>query len=263
MFARMPRLQTLSKISFKWFVPAVTVCLALSLAIIAFSLKHKTVAPLSTSEPVASVSALPAENISLPQPDLRSNNSIESVLKNRRTRRDFLDETLTLKQVSQMLWAAQGVTVDWGGRTAPSAKSVYPLTVYLIANKVTGLDPGEYQYVPGDRTPVHQLKSIKKIDLKEALFEALNQSSFKTPPAVLVITGNMGKMAEAFGGIHHDSEVYLEAGHVGQSLYLQAESLKLGMVVVTSFDEASIKGLVTVPEGETLIYLVPFGVPKQ
>jgi len=247
----------------RWLIPGTTVLLAVLLAFVAIGLKHRSTLPLQTDGQPVTPQTLTTENIILPQPDLRSGNSIEAVLKNRRTRRDFLDQALSLKQISQMLWAAQGVTVDWGDRTAPSIKSVYPLTVYLIASKVDGLDPGEYQYIPGDRTPVHQLKPIKKVELKDALFDALNQSPFKNAPAVLVVTGNMDKMAEAFGGIHHDSEVYLEAGHVGQSLYLQAESLKLGMIVVTSFEEAAVKSLVTVPDGDTIIYLVPFGIPKQ
>lgn len=218
---------------------------------------------MGSPESTASATILPAENISLPNPEFRSSNSVEATLKNRRTRRDFQDEELSLKQVSQMLWSAQGVTVDWGGRTAPSAKSTYPLSIFLVASKVTGLEAGEYQYLPGDRTPVHQLKPIQSVELQQALYEALNESSFKKAPAVLVITGNMGKMAEAYGGIGHDKEVYLEAGHVAQSLYLQAESLRLGMVVISSFDELKIKDLVTIPSSDTIIYLVPFGIPKQ
>lgn len=243
-------------------IPALTVLVVLVIVIVALTLKKSPPAS-GTPESTSSATLLETDNLALPNPDIRSSNSLEAVLKNRRTRRDFLDNEVSLKQVSQMLWAAQGVTVDWGGRTAPSAKSTYPLSVYLIASKVTGLDPGEYQYLPGDRTPVHQLKPIKKVELQQALYEALNESSFKNAPAVLVVTGNMGKMSEAYGGIPHDKEVYLEAGHVGQNLYLQAESLRLGTVVISTFDELKIKDLVTIPSSETIIYLVPIGNPKQ
>ena len=162
-----------------------------------------------------------------------------------------------------MLWAGQGVTADWGGRSAPSAKSTYPLSLFLIASKVAGLEAGEYQYVPGDRTPVHQLKPIKEVELQQAIFEAMKEGSFKNAPAIIVITGNMDKMAESYGGIPHDKEVYLEAGHVGENLYLQAESLKLGLVTISGFDEAKIRDLVTIPATDTIIYLVPFGLPNQ
>lgn len=251
------------KTSFKrWLVPALTAVIVIALTTIAFLSKRSTsVVPAHVSQ--TDVPQLAAENIVLPKPETRSGNSIETVLKNRRTRRAFLDTPLTLKQVSQMLWAAQGVTVDWGGRTSPSAKSTYPLSVFLVASKVDGLEAGEYQYIPGDRTPVHELRSIIKVNLQQALYEVTNESSFKNASAVLVITGSMGKMAEAYGGIPHDKEVYLEAGHAAQNLYLQAESLRLGMVTISSFNEAKIRDLVKVPDSETIIYLIPFGLPKQ
>ncbi|HCQ31278.1 TPA: hypothetical protein DIU27_02770 [Candidatus Collierbacteria bacterium] len=247
----------------RWIVPALTASVVLVFTSGAVLLRPPTQPKQTQSPPTETKKILPTEYTPLPTPDLRSGNSIEAVLKNRRTRRDFLDKDLSLKQVSQMLWAAQGITVDWGGRTAPSAKSTYPLSVFLIANRVAGLEAGEYQYISGDRTPIHQLKPIKHVELQKALYEALNESSFKNAPAVLVITGNMDKMAESYGGIPHDKEVYLEAGHVGQSLYLQAESLKLGMVTITGFNEAKVKDLVTIPATDTIIYLVPFGIPKQ
>lgn len=245
-----------------WLTPALTVLFVFFIILVVIVSKRTSSNP-DTLESTASATILPAENISLPNPELRSSNSIEATLKNRRTRRDFLDNEVSLKQVSQMLWSAQGVTADWGGRTAPSAKSTYPLSIFLVASKVSGLEAGEYQYLPGDRTPVHQLKPIQSVELQQALYEALNESSFKKAPAVLVVTGNMSKMAEAYGGIGHDKEVYLEAGHVAQNLYLQAESLRLGMVVISSFDELKIKDLVTIPSSDTIIYLVPFGIPKQ
>lgn len=245
----------------RWIVPALTAIVVISIT--SFALLQKRSSGTAAPSESPKVTLLPAESITLPNPDLRSGNSLEATLKNRRTRRDFLDTELSLKQISQLLWSAQGVTVDWGGRTAPSAKSTYPLSVYLIATKVQGLDAGEYQYLPGDRTPVHALKPIKKVELQKALFEALNESSFRNAPAVLVITGNMGKMAEAYGGIPHDKEVYLEAGHAAQNLYLQAESLRLGMVTISSFSDAKIKDLVTIPSSETIIYLIPLGIPKQ
>jgi len=255
--------KTTSKAVRRWIVPAVTAFLVLTA--IAVTVFTKTPEPSNTNNSAtesAEVQIVNPDNISLPKPDTRSNTSLETALNTRRSRREFLNQNLSLKQVSQMLWAAQGVTSDWGGRTTPSAKSTYPLTVYLIANKVDGLDPGEYQYIPGDRGPVHALKPIKKVELQKPIYELLNQNSFQNAPAVLLITGNMGKMAEASGGTPNNTAVYLEVGHAAQNLYLQAESLKLGMVAVASFNEARVRQLVTLPENETLIYMLPFGVPK-
>lgn len=246
----------------KWSIPLSTSFVVLILAITAFIINRQTNIKESQTGTSEVQLVLPADSISLPAPDYRSSNSIEAVLKNRRTRLDFTDAGLSLKQISQILWAAQGVNVEWGDRTAPSAKSTYPLTVLLIANKISGLDPGEYQYIPGDRTMVHQLKPIKKADIGKPLFQLLNQSSFNNIPATLVITGNMGKMAEAYGGIPHDKEVFLEAGYAAQNVALEVESLKLGTNVSTNFDELKVRELVTVSSTDTVILLMPIGVPK-
>lgn len=246
----------------KWSTPSLTGFVVLILIIIALTLSRQEKTPQSQSDASVVQLVLPADSTALPLPDYRSGNSIEAVLKNRKTRLDFTDASLSLKQVSQLLWAAQGVNVDWGDRTAPSAKSTYPLTIFLVANKVDGLDAGEYQYISGDRTLLHQLKPIKKVELGEVLFALLNQSSFNKIPAVLVITGNMGKMAEAYGGIPHDKEVFLEAGYAIQNIALEIESLKLGTNVFTNFDELKVRELITVSSSDTIIALIPIGVPK-
>jgi len=248
----------------KWLAPLLTALLVLSIS--GYAVINHRAPENQPSPPTPSGSetpTLPADNIQLPNPVFRSGNSIEAVLKSRTIKRNLTDQQLTLNQVSQLLWAAQGVTVDWGDRTAPSVKSVYPLTLYLITNKVDSLSPGQYQYIPGELKPAHQLKPIKLIDIKDALFQDINQSSFKDAPAIIVVTGNMGKMAEAYGGIPHDKEVYLEAGEVAQNLNLQAESLKLGLVTLSTFNELKVRELVTVPESESIIYLIPFGQVKQ
>lgn len=246
----------------KWSTPLLTTLVVIALLVTSFVVSQNKNNSKTQDETSVVQIVLPGDSIALPQPDYRSGNSIEAVLKSRKSRLDFSEKVLTLKQVSQLLWAAQGINVDWGDRTAPSSKSTYPLTVFLIANKVDGLEAGEYQYIPGDRTPVHQLKPIKKVDMGDALFKLLNQSSFNKVPAVLVVTGNMDKMAEAYGGIPHTKEVFLEAGYAAQNIALEAESLKLGTTVNTNFDELKLKELVTISSTDTIIYLMPIGVPK-
>lgn len=246
----------------KWIIPIISALVFVLLTATAFYLRqnNQKLPEQTENQPVVTTDA---GLISLPKPALRSSISVESALNSRRTRRAFLPQSLSLNTVSQMLWAAQGVTVEWGGRTAPSAKSTYPLSVYLIVNKVDGLKSGEYLYVAGDRSPVHALKPIKEGDLGEAVFTSLNQNSFKDVPAMIVITGNMAKMASAFGGVAQDKDVYLEAGHAAQNLYLQAETLKIGMVTNTSDKDSIIRNIITIPDDETIIYLIPFGVPKK
>lgn len=257
-----PSLKKVVEFSKQWSTPLLTGIVIILLSVTAIFLQNKDKRDQTQDDASLVEIVLPADSIALPQPDYRSSSSLELVLKNRRTRVDFSDSSLSLKQISQILWAAQGINVDWGDRTAPSAKSTYPLSVFLIANKVDGLEAGEYQYIPGERVMLHQLKPIKKVEIGEALFDLLKQSSFNNVPAVLVISGNMKKMAEAYGGIPHDKEVYLEAGFVAQNIALQAESLKLGTTVNTNFDELKVRELITISSTDTIIYLMPIGVPR-
>ena len=255
-------LKLVTEFAKRWQTPLLTGLVVFTLTITSIIVSHQNGVPQSQEETSAVEIVLPADSVALPLPSYRSGNSVEAALKNRRLRLDYNDSSLTLAQVSQFLWAAQGVNVDWGDRTAPSAKSTYPLTIYLIANNVTGLDAGEYQYIPGDRVMLHQLKPIKKVDMGDALFDLLNQSSFRKIPAVLVIAGDMSKMAEAYGGIPHDKEVYLEAGYASQNVSLQAESLKLGTTISTNFDELKLRELITVSSSDTIILLMPIGLPR-
>ncbi len=254
--------QEKTKNKVQWLIPLATGLVLIALVGGALYLKKNT-KPQVTQAENAPAEAKIANLISLPKPVTRSSVSIESALNTRRTKRAFVDQSIPLSTVSQMLWAAQGVTAEWGGRTAPSAKSTYPLTIYLVASKVDGLVPGQYIYVPGDRTPIHGLKPIKEGNFGEALFTNINQNSFKDVPAMVVITGNMAKMAAAFGGVANDKDVYLEAGHAAQNMYLIAESLKIGMVTNTSDKDTIIRNIITIPDTETIIYLIPFGIAKK
>lgn len=244
------------------FVPLLAIALILSLSLVAYYKWLNSQSAPSQKEVSAPVTVEVAAPVSLPKPSLTSRTSLETALQTRRSRRDFTSDALNLKQVGQMLWSAQGVTADWGGRTAPSAKSAYPLTVYLIAYNVIDLTSGVYKYLPGEREAVHQLQLLQKGDLREALGEAIGQNAAANPPAILIIAGNMEVMAKAFDNVRHDNNVYLEAGHAAQNLYLQTESLKLGMVTIAGFDGAKVAKVVGIPDSETIIYAIPFGIPK-
>ena len=162
-----------------------------------------------------------------------------------------------------MLWAGQGVTADWGGRTAPSAKSAYPLTLFVVASNVGDLNPGLYRYVPGDHEMLHQLVLVKPGDLKAVIGETIGQNAAKEAPVVVFITGDMEKMAKVYDGKRQDNNVYLEAGHAAQNMYLQAESLGLGMVTMAGFNGEKVKEVLGLPATETVIYAIPIGFPKK
>lgn len=243
-------------------VPLLGIALILSLSILAYVrwLKAQTIQTTQKVETPSTVAV--AAPVILPKPSLTSRTSVEAAMQSRRSRRDFTSDSLNIKQVGQMLWAAQGVTADWGGRTTPSAKSAYPLTVYLVANRVLDLTPGIYQYLPGEREAVHQIQLIKQGDLHEAIGTAIGQNAAANPPALIIIAADMNKMAKAFDGKRMDNDVYLEVGHAAENMYLQAESLGLGMVTMAGFDGSKVAAVTGIPVNETIIYAIPFGIPK-
>lgn len=250
------------KTKVNWLIPAVTLCFLLLSLIPALYFKKNS--QQTNNNPESAPAVVQDENtIKLPEPVYRSSVSVESALKSIRPKRSYSDEPVVLKDVSQLLWSAQGVNVDWGDRTTPSAKSTYPLSVFFVSNKVEGLQPGLYQYIPGEREAVHALKQLTEGKYQAALYNSLNQNSMRNPAGVILITGNMAKMAQAYGGVAHDKEVYLEAGHAAQNLYLQAESLKLGLVALSNFEDSIIRNIINLPTEETLIYIIPFGQIKD
>lgn len=245
-------------------LPISTSVIVLSLTVVAYFVWLKQVDKEKANQsPAPPQSVQTAGAIALPKPVTNGRMSLETAMFNRRSRRDFTDTPISLKQLGQMLWAAQGVTADWGGRTAPSAKSVYPLTLYLAAYKVDSLNSGLYKYTPGELKAAHQIALVKEGNFKDEIGAAVGQNAAKNPAALVIITGNMGKMAKAFNDKPVDSNVYLEAGHAAENMYLEAESLSLGMVTIAGFNPDKVKLVIGIPDDETIIYAIPIGVPKK
>lgn len=197
-----------------------------------------------------------SEIIQLPPPRFESEISIEEALLKRRSVREYKDEPLTLVEVSQLLWAAQGITdQEEGKRTTPSAGALYPLEVYLVAGKVDGLASGVYRYQPLE----HGLIKIKEGDRREELAKvALGQEAIKEASIVLVLAAVYERTTVKYGerGIKY---VHLEAGHAAQNIYLQAVSLNLGTVTIGAFSDQEVKELLDLPKEEQPLYLMPVG----
>jgi len=136
-------------------------------------------APVATpAAPTEGVAPTPAQPtvVTLPEPRLESEVSLEEALLKRRSVREYSNEPLRLVEVAQLLWAAQGITSEWGGRTAPSAGALYPLEVYVAVGNVDGLAPGVYKYRP----QTHELVRITDDDVREELaLASLGQSWVK------------------------------------------------------------------------------------
>lgn len=193
--------------------------------------------------------------IALPEPRRTSATSVEEALSRRRSVRAYGDEPLTLAEVSQLLWAAQGVTSERGLRTAPSAGALYPLELYLVAGNVTGLSDGVYRYRPSG----HGLARVLEGDRREELYlAARSQASVRAAAAIIVFAAIYERTTGKYGerGIRY---VHIEVGHAAQNVFLQAAALDLSAVVVGAFQDDAVKRVVTMSEAEQPLYLMPVG----
>ena len=190
--------------------------------------------------------------IKLPAPATDSNFSVERAINERMSVRSYKDTPLTLKEVSQLLWASQGIVAS-GRRAAPSAGATYPLEIFLIAGKVEGLKPGLYKY----RNKEHSLELLKEGDLRKGLCAAaLNQDMILKAPATLVVTAVFERTRARYGA-RTERYVHMEAGHVGENIMLQATALGLGTVPVGAFNDAEVKKVLEIEEEP--LYLFPVG----
>ena len=202
-----------------------------------------------------------AQNVKLPKPKHGGGISVEEAIMERTSVRSFNDRALSLEDVSQLLWAAGGKTVDGvtgPTRAYPSAGASYPLEIYLVAGKVQGLEPGVYKY----NWRENSLSLVKKGDLREALTRAaLGQRMIKQAPVTIVITAEFGKTTRRYGERGRTRYVSMDAGHLGQNVHLQAQSLGLGTVMVGAFSDAEVQKVLGVSD-ETPIYMMPVGRPR-
>jgi SagB-type dehydrogenase family enzyme len=190
--------------------------------------------------------------IKLPEPAMDSNFSVERAINERMSVRSYKDEPLTLKEVSQLLWASQG-TVASGRRAAPSAGATYPLEIFLAAGKVEGLKPGLYKY----KNKEHSLELIKEGDLRKGLSNAaLRQDMILKAPATIVVAAVFERTRARYGA-RTERYVHMEAGHVGENIMLQATALGLGTVPVGAFVDREVKDLLGIKEEP--LYLFPVG----
>jgi len=194
-----------------------------------------------------------AKNIDLPSPSYKSKISLEEAILKRRSVRSFMDRELTLAQVSQILWAAQGITDRSSGhRSAPSAGATYPIDLFVV------MKSGIYRYLPAN----HQLEIVSENDKRKDLANAaLGQSSIKEAPLNIVICAEYGRTSKRYGD-RAPRYVHIEAGHIAQNIHLQAAAIGLGSVPVGAFRDQSVSSVLSLPDQLEPIYIIPVGYPK-
>lgn len=205
-----------------------------------------------------SVSGGTLQEMQLPEPGRTGPVSLEEAIQSRRSIRDFRATALDLAQVSQVLWAAQGITDADGYRSAPSAGALYPLEVFLVAGAVEELPAGVYRYDPRR----HALTPVASGDRRRELAAAAGgQDWIAAAPAAVVLTGVFSRTAGRYGerGTRY---VHMEVGHAAQNVYLQAEALGLGTTMVGAFRDQQVAETIGADSDEWPLGILPIGVPR-
>ena len=192
------------------------------------------------------------EKILLPEPNLRGEMSVEEAIAKRKSIRTYKNQPLKLEDLSQLLWACQGITHD-KKRSAPSAGATYPFEIFAVVGSVERLKPGIYHYNPFE----HSITSVKEGDFRKELQKAALDQKWVGDAAIdIILVAFYERTTKVYGerGIRY---VHMEAGHIGQNIYLQATALNLGTVAIGAFYDEEVAEIIGT-NGAPL-YIFPVG----
>ncbi len=205
----------------------------------------------SPGEPEVPVKA----KIELPKP-MRLEMPLTEALEKRRSIRKYKQEPITLRELSTVLWAAQGITDPRGFRTAPSAGALYPLRIFVVVKNVKGLEPGIYVYDPKSNT----LGLVKRGDFHLQLQRACLDQEWVGQAAVNIVIVGYERVLRPRYGDRSFRYMALEAGHVGQNIYLACTAMGLGTVAIGAFHDDQVKRILGVKEKDAVpLYVFPIG----
>lgn len=176
--------------------------------------------------------------------------SLTEALMKRRTVYNIKNQPLTMSEISQLLWSAQGITKKGGYRTSPSAGALYPLEIYVLTRD------GHYHYDPNG----HTITTLGNVDIRESLYKATyKQHPVDSAPAVIVVTAVYERTALKYGLGRTPRYVAMEAGHACENLLLQVTALGLGGVSIGAFDDDSVQDVLNIPKDHKPLYVIPVG----
>lgn len=191
--------------------------------------------------------------VDLPSPRERGGSSLEETIASRRSIRSFTSASVTLHELSQLLWAAQGITARPDARTSPSAGATYPLELYAATRN------GCHHYQPDG----HRLHRLTDRDLRSSLAEAAyGQTAIRDAAVVIIITAVLARTSTTYGE-RASRFVAIEAGHVAQNVLLQAVALGLGGVPIGAFDDDHLRRALGADPHLEPLYLVAAGHPGR
>jgi len=200
------------------------------------------------------------EVVKLFEPVKKGGFSVEEAIAGRRSRRAYTNEPISLKHISQLCWAAQGITEPSTGlRAAPSAGALYPLDLFLVVGN-SDLAAGVYHYSCKE----HILERVKSGDYRKQLREAaLGQEWVENGALNFVITATYDRTTATYGQRGRERYVPMEAGHAAENICLQGESLGFGAVTVGAFNDEQVREVISGPSEHVPLYVIPVGQIKR
>ena len=181
--------------------------------------------------------------------------SLEELLRQRRSIRQYNDAPLTKDEVMKLLWAGQGITSAGGFRTAPSAGALYPLELYLVAGNVDNLAPGIYKYNPVQ----NDLDLVREGDVRLSLAAASLGQGSVMDGAIDIVIAAVYERTEVKYGARGERYVHIEVGHAAQNICLEATALGLGLVTIGAFNDTAVAEVIGMAQDESPLYVIPVG----
>jgi SagB-type dehydrogenase family enzyme len=201
-------------------------------------------------------------SIHLSPPTPEGSMSLEEAIARRRSIRHFTREPISQSQLSQILWATQGVTdIRSGDRAVPSAGATYPLEILVVCgrNCVEGIRDSIYHYNPES----HSLTTHRQGDFRRELARpALDQEYIYEAPVDIVIAAIYERTMMRYGA-RGERYVHIEVGHAGQNIYLQATALGLATVAIGAFHDEQVREVLQLDKRIKPLYIMPVGKPSQ
>lgn len=193
------------------------------------------------------------KTITLSKPKTKGVMSVEEAIGKRRSVRSYSSKEIPQEDISQLLWACQGITDERRGlRAAPSAGALYPLELYLVTKD------GVYHYIPEG----HKLEMTSDKNVKKELAVASHGQEYVSSVAVdIVICAIYERVTSKYGerGMRY---IDMEAGHAAQNIFLQAVALGLDSVPVGAFDDVAVSKILDLPKDRRPLYILPVGYRK-
>lgn len=209
-----------------------------------------------------------AEIIVLPKAnkDVITKTNIFDCLMERKSNRIYTEESLSLEELSFLLWSTQGVKKVVGKvnfatfRTVPSGGARHPFETYLVINRVEGLRKGVYRYLPLD----HKLVFLfDKNNMEEEVAEAVSGQKFIASSAAVFVWSCIPYRSEWRYDISAHKTILQDSGHLCQNLYLACEAIGCGTCAIGDYNQEIIdKFFMLDGKDEFIVYAAPVGKVK-